>query len=125
MDIDADNKGNILLEYLLKANFAKFFKSLSGSAITRNKLLVLVINFQVSHLSEERKGRSFRKLKITRHGQIYMPISLLLQKLGNKLGSLSYTGILEKVSKRIQFITRFILYFGCLIPLQTLTWPFE
>lgn len=63
MDIDADNKGNILLEYLLKANFAKFFKSLSGSAITRNKLLVLVINFLVSHLSEERKGRSFRKLK--------------------------------------------------------------
>ena len=63
MDIDADNKGNILLEYLLKANFAKFFKSLSGSAITRHKLLVLVINFQVSHLSEERKDRSFRKLK--------------------------------------------------------------
>lgn len=63
MDIDADNKGNILLEYLLKANFAKFFKSLSGSAITRNKLPVLVINFQVSHLSEERKGRGFRKLK--------------------------------------------------------------
>lgn len=63
MDIDADNKGKILLEYLLKANFAKFFKSLSVSAITRNKLLVLVINFQVSHLSEERRGRSFRKLK--------------------------------------------------------------
>lgn len=58
MDIDADNKGNILLEYLLKANFAKFFKCYNEEQITSpcNK-------FPGVTFIRERKGRSFRKLK--------------------------------------------------------------